>query len=1040
MRCAAPSRAVAVLMVLGAGLVGTGAARAERAALAPAELPLPVLELPVPVAPLGIGRPALTRWLPELPIPAPPPGEPEAWPLPRFASRAGKPAPAMPARGRFARAWALLGDRQGLLDRGLDFLADGDLAGAERDFRDAGEGAGPELQARAAFWLGEALFRQGRLEAAQREYARALGGPLPPEFRPYAALGAVWTALLRHDLAGAAQALREATATPAPESLGAVVRFLAGVYALLDGRPAEALRGWDGLGAGSLPGELELELLFWRGLAWTRLGRPEQALPLLDRFLAGAPREAPLRPDALVEAGWGALEGGRPPEEAIRRLEEVPVGTRPDLRLRVWAGLARAFLRLGDDIRARQEAGRLLSLVREPLARRTVLEVAEETVRRAGAAMEGRRALEEAARLFDGLRAAPPPVGEYAAYRLADLLERLGRLGEAQRLYERLRDGGRDEALAQRASYRLALLALAQRPAAARAEADQLLRSGLVPEPPEFREAVLLLAAEAAARAGDPGRAAGRFALVLREFPASPRVARTRLLLGWARLAEQDPAGAAREWRLVVQGGDPEAAPLAALALADLALRQGRDAEALEALRVFDRLAPGHALASRAAFTRGLLLVRTAGPGAGREAEGRLREAVGALQPLLAGARLDGPAQEALARRAVGLARYRLGEFEAAQGQFERAAQLQPLEPGHALGAGLAAFRRQRLAEAEGWLDRAALAASPEVAGPALYARVLVAVGRGDLEGFRERAAAYVERFPSRAESEPLLYELARQALGRGDLRAAEGWVRQLVRDFPRSAWAEPALLALGQAARGQPAVAREAYRTLLSRPGPSGSRVDARLGLAEAAAALGAWAEAREALQAALPELPAPDPRAARALLLLMQVHEREGRPEGVLAAAEQFLSRFPRDPLAPSIHLLRGRLLRGAGRADEARRSLEAARDAGEPAVAAPAHVALGDLHRDRGELEAAVAAYLGAAYLYPETPWAVQGLQGAAQSYLARQMVREAGVVLRKLADWPGVDPAVAGWARQALAQLGSAANAPDPGAAFRKAPPR
>jgi hypothetical protein len=56
-------------------------------------------------------------------------------------------------------------------------------------------------------------------------------------------------------------------------------------------------------------------------------------------------------------------------------------------------------------------------------------------------------------------------------YRLAEGLERLGSLTDAEKSYRALRDGGRVEALAQRAAYRLGLLALrAQRPGDSRAE------------------------------------------------------------------------------------------------------------------------------------------------------------------------------------------------------------------------------------------------------------------------------------------------------------------------------------------------------------------------------------------------------------------------------------------------------------------------------------------------------------------------------------------------------------------------------------------
>jgi TolA-binding protein len=104
----------------------------------------------------------------------------------------------------------------------------------------------------------------------------------------------------------------------------------------------------------------------------------------------------------------------------------------------------------------------------------------------------------------------------------------------------------------------------------------------------------------------------------------------------------------------------------------------------------------------------------------------------------------------------------------------------------------------------------------------------------------------------------------------------------------------------------------------------------------------------------------------------------------------------------------------------------------------VAAEAEFWLGEALRARGDHEGAISAYLGATYAYPESSWAARGLQGAAQAYVARQMDREAGIVLRKLAARPGVDPALAQWARDSLARLGPAA-APAPTAPASGATP-
>ncbi|MGH7267377.1 MAG: tetratricopeptide repeat protein, partial [Candidatus Rokuibacteriota bacterium] len=190
--------------------------------------------------------------------------------------------------------------------------------------------------------------------------------------------------------------------------------------------------------------------------------------------------------------------------------------------------------------------------------------------------------------------------------------------------------------------------------------------------------------------------------------------------------------------------------------------------------------------------------------------------------------------------------------------------------------------------------------------------------------------------------------------------------------------------------------------------------------------------------LESFLGEARSDEPDAPRALALLVRAHEMQGQRGQALAAAETFLARYPRHALASELQLRRGYILLLEQKYPAAQPALEAARDTGEPAVAAPAHVYLGELHRAAGDHETAVAAYLGATYLYGDTLWAARGLQGAAQSYLSQNRPREAGIVLRKLAARDGLEPAMRDWARQALATLGPVTGE-DPGQALRKGTP-
>jgi TolA-binding protein len=602
-------------------------------------------------------------------------------------------------------------------------------------------------------------------------------------------------------------------------------------------------------------------------------------------------------------------------------------------------------------------------------------------------------------------------------YRLGEALEQEGRLLEAKDHFRELRDRGRDEAVAQRATYRLGLIALRENDtAAARREGEALLRVGILPE---LREGTLLLVAESALRGDDPNRAVVLLRTALRDFPDSPAAARTRLALGWALLRDGDAASAIREWRDVAAKADLETRALALLAVADIALREGQEGDALAALRGVTAPPPGIRSADAVLVNRGILALRT----------GAYADAIQVLEPIAP--RIADLPTQGLARRALGIAHYELGQYDQAERQFRFAASAAPQELSSWLGVGLAALAQHRLAEAEDALGRARFA-PVDVATAAAYGRVLVSVQRQDRDAFRERATDFVDRFPRHPAAPAVLYGLAAAALDRKDLGEAQAWTQRLLREHAASDYGTDALLRLAAAADTRPDVARQAYRDLLARPGGGPARADAWFGLAETALAAGDGGEAQRAAEGFLREAPAGDPRAARANLVMVRALEAQGQKDRALTAMDTFLRQFPRDAATPGLELRRGQLLAEAKRWDAAQQAFEVARRADDSRLAAEAEFWLGEALRARGDYEGAIGAYLGATYAYPESPWAARGLQGAAQAYVARQMDREAGIVLRKLAARPGVDPALAQWARDSLARLGPAASpAPPPG---------
>jgi tetratricopeptide (TPR) repeat protein len=1001
---------IAVATLLG----GVAAAAPPR----PVEFPPPALSVTAssPVA-MGLERPRLD---PPAPSPIPTPAlELGRAPVPRFVSLVSKPLPTASDPGGFACAFVALRRAAALADCGVARVVSGNYREAREAFEESLAVDPRGAQAPAAYvWLGEINLLEATAPTspaagrAERAYRAALPLGPPAMLAMHAEVGLGLLALRRGDAAEAEAALDRALRAVPPQGLALIARYLLGVARLLLDRPNDAIALWDEVAHSGAPGAVLTEIPFWRGVAQARLGDLDGAIDLLNRFAATAPVNHPLRGDALVQAGWIAVER-RAPDDAVKRfLEADAANPRPELRPQIRAGLVRAYLALGDTGRAASAARQLKTeSPRDPLVPAALLLIAE--------AAKARGAQGEATDIYRELLLLPlpPPTQDYVRYRLGEQLEQEGRLPEAKDHYRELRDKGREEAVAQRATYRLGLVALRENDTAgARREGEALLRVGILTE---LREGTLLLVAESAARGGDPNRAAAVLRTALRDYPDSPLAGRTRLALGWAVHLDGNAESALREWRAVASGSDPEARAFALLAIADIALRQGRETEALDALRGVTAPPPGLRNADGVLLNRGILALRTGAPA----------DAIQALEPLAP--RIADLPTQGVARRALGIAHYELGHYDQAERQFRLAASATPQEPSNWLGAGLSALAQNRLGEAEDALGRARVAAG-DVATSAWYGLVLVAVRRDDRNAFRERGTNFVDRFPRHPAAPAVIYGLAVAALARNELGEGQMWTQRLVREHAASDYGTDALVRLAAAAGARPDIARQAYRDLLARTTPADVRTDAWFGLAETAQAAGDAPEAQRAAEGFLRDVPPDDPRAVRANLLLVQALQAQGQPDRALAAMDGFLRRFPGDAATPALELSRGQLLAGAQRWDAAQQAFEVARRADDPAVAAEAEFRLGEALRARGNYESAIGAYLSATYVYgDQAVWAARGLQGAAQTYVARQMPREAGIVLRKLAARPGVDPALAQWARDSLAHLGAAA-APGPAA--------
>jgi TolA-binding protein len=993
-------RAVAALALAAAVLVG--GARPAQPAPAPPALPEP--DLPFAPAPLPL---ALRRAVLEPPPPLPPlramPVDPGPPPVPPFDSAYWKGFPAVPEPGGFPCGLASVFGRAAALVRcGVLRIQEGELDRARQALEEslAAEPASAD-RTLASFWLAELDFHDARHDRAAARYQAALRAGLEPDLAAHAAVALGLIALRQGDLAGARAALAGLPREVGPP-LATLGGFLDGLAQLLGGDPGAALARWDQAPLGLPPG-IRAEAAFWRGVAFVQRWEPEPALAALGEARLD-PRH-PLHVDLLGQRGWAQLMRGMPQPALAELTAAGGPGRAParDLR-RYAAALVRAAVATDRYAEAHAAVRRLAADRRDDPLPATLLRYVAEEARR-------RQRVEAAIEAYWQLRTrvTDPADRAYLTYRIAEGFAQLGQAGDrarhqrAAQEYQRLRDEGGDEGLAQRAAYWLALTALHDgRAVAALNEAEALLRAGPVPD---LRQRTLVLTAEAALRAHAPNRAARLFRDALAAEPESPAVPELRLALGWALLEDGDAGIALQEWQEAARTGAPAVAVAALAATAAAALDRGYDAEALRALGELERLAPDHPDGALLAANRGIVLVRM----------GDHAAAIAQLHPLLG--RSTVPEREGAIRRALGTALYRTARYAEAQDMFLEAAQYEPGEGASWLGAGLAAYRQRRQAEAERALERARLSPAPEVAATAAYALVLLRAGNA--EELRRHTGGFVAAFPAHPLSAALVGRLVADALAEGHARYALEWSRWLAKAQPASPAGAEILDRLADAEYPDFALAREAYEEVLGRAATPELTLRARLGLARAATAAGRGREAREAFERFIAEAPAADPRLPWAYGELVQVAEANGERDRALAAIEAFLARFPADASAPAMELRRGEILMAQRRWDLATRALQAARNGEDAGAAAQAHVSLGELFRARGEHDAAVLEYLGAMYLYPGTRAAALGMRGAAQSYAALQRQGDARIVLEKLAAQP--DAALARWARQELARL-------------------
>ena len=992
-----PRRAMAATLALVA-LLAPGAGAAE-----PLSLPAPDLApLLRPVSP-AIEKPPVP--VPALPLPEGPRPFPEL-PLPRIVSDpALRPtAPLGPPRLLACNPLgSVFGLASELLECGKARYQKGELEQAQAELSAAVQKASDRPTGREArYWLAETLIRLRRAEAVEPHLALVAQDDPRDPLAPFATHSLAWVALERGDAARALPAFEGLLKGSVPPEIVPWARHgrALALYALR--RHAEARDEWTALLNRSLPAPLAAEVSFWLGETLGRLGDPRGAVARLQVFSAVGPQL--LIETGLLRLGWWRRAAGQP-LEAVKTYRGL-LTAYPRMAEQLWvrAGLVQALLDLDDFAGARAEARQL-----EAADRTGSLALPVALVLARWAAEKQRP--EEAQALLQELlaRSLEPDMRAYVLVLSGETARGAGQSAEARERFEAVRQLAALPALAAHAGLRLAQMDLEAREfAQARTQAEALLKVSLAPA---LRGAALVVDGEAAYWLRQYEPAAALYGRFLADFPGDALGSHVALALGWAEYRRGRLEVARELWTRFSREAAPAdpRVPAALLLAGELATQAGDDAGALELLdRLLSRFPDSEHVAA-ALLNRAILALR-----AGRASDG-LRD----LGELLARA----PQSPYLGRMrlARGTALVAAARLDDARADFRAA--LAEGEDAARLGLGVVAFARKQWSEATRELLAARDAASGATAAAAEYGLAAAAFNQEKKEDFKRLAAPLLAAPPSPATTPHLLHALASVAGEEKKWGEARSVVARLVAEFLAHPATPAALAALGAAAarEGQWPVAREAYQTLGDRYPSHAGNQEGRLDFAEALLRTGDAPQARRRLEGFI-TLREGDPRMARALLLLAQAREAAGDRAAAVETYARLRQDYPSAQGSEQALLSQGRLLQAEGKWDEARPLLVKGLDETDPAAAAEAAYRLGEGYRGAGQQQAAVEAYMTAAYLAPDSPWARRALAGAGQAFAALKQTDSAVIVYRKLLSGRGVEPELAAAARKGLKALG------------------
>jgi tetratricopeptide (TPR) repeat protein len=990
----------AVLILVLVAVASAGAADA------PAPLPLapppPDLRGLVPFAAAPIDKPPVT--LPELALP-PTPDQLPALPLARVEVPAERPVAPIPPPRALPCAASWLGIAAERLECGRARYQKAEYEDAAKVLEQAvrSSSSDRELAREARYWLGETLWRLGRVEPADALFRQVIQDSPRQGLGVWAEHSSAWAALRRGNPARARDGFAPLV-NASPPALGTWARAGLAIALYELGQNDQALATWADVRARTVPADLARDAGFWYGEALGRSGDFERADAELERFTRGGAH--PLLDTGLLRLGWWRLAAGRFVDAAnpLRTYLSAPqrgLGGQPP-RERDWAeaGLALALIAGGDSAGAKVPL-RALEDRRSPL-------VTPVRIRMTRVTLEERKPAETRALVQELLGASlNAPARAWVLLANAEAYRAEGNRDEARTQYDLAVKADPTGPTAAYTTFRLAQTNFEMR------EFTQAVNDAgrvvALPVTAEMRTAALLLRGEAAYAAGDYATAETAFTRALADAGNTPQAPVARLSLAWTALRRGQGDTARRIFQEFAQAmPDDSRTPDALLLASDVALGAGDLEGGRQLLERILTAYPQHPRAPFARLNRAIMLVR-----AGRvlDAQPELRDWITStpFAPLLG-----------RAYAALGVALLSANVPSEAAKEFT-AARREGIGALAALGMGTVRFHEKRWDDAAREFTDARDTGTPAIAATAEYGLAVTAFQRGRPADFKAPAEAALVAAPRGPMAPRLIYVLTGIAVDEKDWRSALAHAKRLVADFPNDETADDALerVGAGAAAASVWPVAYESYALLRQKyprsPFVEGSRF--AYGISELET--GRVKEARQELEAFTAASP-KDPRLGQALLALARAREAAGDRPGALEA----YGRAARDgglQWSTDATLRHARLLGEDRQWGPARTVLERLMKSDDNAVTAQAAAAIGQSYQGEGDQLAAAEYFMTAAYLEPDSPTGRRALLAAAQSLVALKQPKAAEIAYRKLLAQTDVPADLAETARKGLAAL-------------------